>query len=229
VLAGVLSVFVLGAILTWHPWVSNISKTSPTTTPGGANTTTPKVTTVGTSSPASVTTTTIQCTNGTNPACGRFHYAPAPDNKSMTVTVTYLPHHPVVGQEVTFTVVIDDPDDATDLRITGTYFGDTPPVAASALSAPCPLPPTGAWTLPGPGPKGHFEPQKTHIYGRSGVFHADFTAASGALPDPCKPDDPYASTGDSGTVEVTIARPPPPPATTTSTSSTTTTSSVPTT
>ena len=60
---------------------------------------------------AGSTSTTLECHNSTNPACGPFHYdPPLPANRPTKITITSDPGTPVVGQPVTFTVTVDDPD-----------------------------------------------------------------------------------------------------------------------
>lgn len=50
------------------------------------------------------------CRNSTDPACGDFFYDWPVPNRPLTVSVTVSPEQPRVGETVTFTVVIDDPD-----------------------------------------------------------------------------------------------------------------------
>jgi hypothetical protein len=170
------------------------------------------------------------CLQSTNPACGPFRWAQAINNRPLTVSFTYSPQSPMVGQPVTFTIFVTDPDDANDLQIDGAYFGDESSIGgveggvsattANGPAAGCQTP-YGTWTAPGPGVSGHLEKQMTFTYANPGPYQVDFTASSGQPAGACLPD-PYASTGQSAVQTVTVSSPPPPPATTTTTSSTTT-------
>ena len=65
----------------------------------------------GTAGAGGSTSTTLACHNSTNPACGPFHYdPPLPANRPTHITIASEPGTPVVGQPVTFTVTVDDPD-----------------------------------------------------------------------------------------------------------------------
>ena len=87
---------------------------APTTTEAPA-TTVPAATTTTTLAPARqpapTTSTTLVCRNSYNPACGPFRWDPAPAPAgAWTVSLQYSPKAPAVGDLVTFTVTISDPN-----------------------------------------------------------------------------------------------------------------------
>ena len=192
---------------------------------------------------AATTTTTIAvagirpCHNSDDPACGPFHWVTQPADAPLTVNFTYLPLDPMPGQLVTFSVVLDDPDDNQNLQIDAAYFGQEAGNSAQAGATgglvaagnSCATP-HGAWTAPRPSGHGHLATTMTYMYTSPGNYQVSFTASSGASSNPCAPPDPYASTGTSATETVTVASPPPPSTTTTSTTAPpapTTTTSLP--
>ena len=79
------------------------------TVPPATTTSTPPATT--TTSVKRTTSTTIVCRNSYNPACGPFHWDPPVQDLGATMTITWTPSQPKVGEKVTFRVVIEDPDD----------------------------------------------------------------------------------------------------------------------
>jgi serine/threonine protein kinase len=165
------------------------------------------------------------CFKSFDPACPPARWDPQPKNQPLTVSFRFDPQHPLPGQLVRFTVVLDDPDTSQNLLIDGAYFGDDPaaatPGALGAANAQgtnrapgCPTP-RGFWPPPAPGPHGHTTKQLTYTYQAPGAYQVHFLASSGQTYDPCRLSDPYASKASSITQTVTIDQPPPPPTTTT--------------
>ncbi len=162
------------------------------------------------------------CFKSFDPACPPPRWDPQPKNQPLTVTFRFDPQHPLPGQLVTFTIVLDDPDNSQNLMIDGAYFGDDPTAAATpgALGAAsaqgtngvpgCPAP-RGTWPPPAPGPHGHTTKQLTYTYQAAGAFQVHFLASSGQSYDPCRLGDPYASKASSITQTLNVDQPPPPP------------------
>ena len=164
----------------------------PTTTIPGAE---PVPTTV-TSVPAGVTTTTTAvqaaCRNSTDPACGPAYWDPAPAaNQAMTVQVTPSTSSPKVGESVTFTVVVSDPDARIDRECNSLIvYGDGQGPPGCATTASC-VARFGAWTPP-ERRADRYEVTFTHTYATAGDVTASFTFKSSS--GICGPDDPYGST-----------------------------------
>ncbi len=141
------------------------------------------------------------CRNSTNPECGPFTWDPAPDaNQPLTVNVTYAPASPRAGEEVTFTVVVEDPD-ARVMRNLNTRrdYGDgvvdeAPPSPASCGQA------FGPWTPPDKMPD-RFVTTFRHVYKRAGTYTASYSFESTSG---CVGGDPYGS-GATGSVTVNVA------------------------
>jgi hypothetical protein len=159
-------------------------------------------------------TTVLLCTSSFDSRCPPFRWSSAPNNKPLTVAVGYSPANPAVGQEVTFRIAVDDPDDSTNLRLTETFFGDATNFVGAGLT--CAPIPTGTWPLPAPTPPGHSELELAHTYTAAGTYSVHFSAASGGETQHCLPD-PYASQGDSNTLMLIVMAAPRPPVTTTTT------------
>jgi len=61
-------------------------------------------------------TSSATCRNSSDPKCGPFYWDPPPaDDQPATMTITWSPAQPKVGEKVTFRVVVNDPDDASPL------------------------------------------------------------------------------------------------------------------
>ncbi|MDQ1364390.1 MAG: eukaryotic-like serine/threonine-protein kinase [Acidimicrobiaceae bacterium] len=172
--------------------------------------------------PATTVPVAAPCYQSYLATCGALVWSPAVTNRTLTVHVSYSPQHPIAGQPVTFTVVLDDPDDAHNLQIDGAYFGGAGGTAGAAArpsaisSSPGCQTPHGTWPPPKPGGAGHLERQLTNTYANPGTYQVHFTASSGQDVSPCFPPDPYASMG-SATQTVTVDAPAPPSTTTTTT------------
>jgi hypothetical protein len=167
------------------------------------------------------------CFRSFNPSCGPLRWSPPVADQSLAITVTYSPPNPVAGQQVTFDVVVTDPDD-TGIQINGAYFGEkggssgleTGSSSGAAVSPNCATP-YGTWPTPAPpaGTPGRTQQRIPYTYATSGTYQVHFVASSGRTMTPCGLPDPYASTGQSSVLTVTI-NPAPAPATTTTSSTT---------
>lgn len=151
-----------------------------------------------------VDVTVDACRNSHDPACGPFSYdgALAPD-RPMTVDVTVDPALPRVGQQVTFHVVLHDPD---GVSFGGTIFTYGGAAIGSQREIRCEK--YGRWDPPSPDPSRATESQDViHTYAEPGTYTARFTFEAG--PVGCvdgrtgRGELPYASTG-SGSVTVTV-------------------------
>ena len=56
------------------------------------------------------------CFKSFDPACPPPRWDPQPKNQPLTVTFRFDPQHPLPGQLVTFTIVLDDPDNSQNLH-----------------------------------------------------------------------------------------------------------------
>lgn len=136
-----------------------------------------------------------QCRNSFDQPCGAFQWDPAPQaNRPISISITYEPADPVVGQEVTFTVAVQDPD----APHVGVYmWGD--PSNIEAADRLC-RQGYGPWTPPEPRMgRGTFTYSET--YDRPGTYRFPVSAASSNSVNPsgeagqgaCQ--DPYSSDG----------------------------------
>ena len=211
------------------------SFTQPTTTtaPGAASpetTTTlaPRAQTTGTAAPkVAGPTTTVRastgttrapgtaptpCRNSTDPSCGPFRWDGAVVNQGVTLELRWSPANPEIGQSVTFTLTVSDPDAPADGFFQQFGFGDGPGLAVDDFPDECDR--YGLWSLPAPKP-GRWVDTYTHTYSRTGTFQAWFTRSSrtpglpGCVDEARELGDPWAS---SATITATIAVAPPSPA-----------------
>ena len=141
------------------------------------------------------------CRNSTNPECGPFTWDPAPDpDQPLTVNVTYAPVSPRAGEEVTFTVIVEDPDarvmrNFNNRRDYGDgVVDDAPPFPASCGQA------FGPWTPPVKVPD-RLTTTFQHVYTRAGTYTASFSFESTSG---CVGGDPYGSRA-TGSVTVDVA------------------------
>ena len=95
------------------------------------------------------TTTMPVCRNSTDPACGAFYYDWTGPNHPATIEITMSPAQPRVGEQVTFTVTIDDPDGRPISRC---YFfrNDDPVGQSQGVCADGFSPGYGPWDPPPP-------------------------------------------------------------------------------
>ena len=107
-----------------------------TTLPAPATTTT---TVAAARQPApTTTTTTLVCRNSYNPACGPFRWDPAPAPAGdWTVSIQYSPAQPAVGDLVTFTVTISDPNTSVYTCGHVSFGAGGPDENCDTQSAPC--------------------------------------------------------------------------------------------
>jgi hypothetical protein len=146
--------------------------------------------------------TSLICRQSVDPACGRFRWEPPPgENRGLTIDVSSSPEAPRVGDTVTFTVRVTDPDHIVtgnctevDLGVNGTF------VPHGCVPPPCPAA-HGPWSPPAQ----HTGSQTftfTETYPEARTYTARFTFRTDR--DGCP--DPYGSS-DTATVNVSIAPP----------------------
>jgi hypothetical protein len=137
------------------------------------------------------------CRNSYDEACGPFRYERQPDkNQPLKVDVRVSPSRPKAGQEVTFTVVANDPDATIDRECVGGHYGDGLSDPKSCSSAIC-FAQHGTWTPP---PKRSDRLQMTfrHVYSAAGTYEAAFPFLSSG-----ECGNPFDSRSD-GLVNVTV-------------------------
>jgi hypothetical protein len=126
------------------------------------------------------TTTTVVCRNSTNPSCGPMFYDPPITNAPATITVSTSPPVPRVGDVVTFTVHVADPDTPISESPCVEYtFGERAEVGGTC-AAHCPAIPVryGAWEPP-PARPGDSTFKMEHVYATAGIFEAKFEVTVG--------------------------------------------------
>ena len=142
---------------------------------------------------------TLVCRNSVDPACGPWHWDPAPaPNQPLRLSIVATPVQAKVGEVVTFTVTWADPDANLDRGTVLFYGGDEdtrliPPLTMFRCFGP--------WTPPAARP-GSGTLTFKHVYRSPGTYKADFIAEARSVDyttETC--GDPYAS---EGTVSVTI-------------------------
>lgn len=153
--------------------------------------------------PVVTTSTTLAtCRNSAAPACGGFRFDPQPGpDRPMTVDVAVVPASPRAGEEMTFRVILTDPD--------GVSYGTSTFSFGDAGLAGSPLPPCdkfGPWDPPARGATATSVAEDVrHTYARAGTYTATFSFDAG--PFACvdgltgRGDRPYAS---SATASVTV-------------------------
>jgi hypothetical protein len=142
----------------------------------------------GATEAAGSTSTTLDCHNSTDPDCGPFHYdPPLPANRPTHITIASDDPTPVVGQPVTFTVTVDDPDgqgpgrcgdfdaDATHVEPTTSTAAKTASACAMTASAdPAASHGYGAWDPPSTVP-GHVVLTYTVTYQEDGPHKVSYS------------------------------------------------------
>lgn len=174
--------------------------TTTSTTAATTTTTRPAATTTSTAP----TTTVVACRNSTDPACGPFRFDPQPGADSpMTAQVVAEPASVRAGQEVVFTVTLDDPD-GVSYGSSVFIFGDSG--IGETSQDPCTK--FGPWDPPPRDPASATEVQLVrHTYFSPGTYTATFAFEAG--PFDCvdsvtgRGDRPYASSA-TGTVTVVV-------------------------
>lgn len=167
---------------------------SPTSRPS------PSVTVRPTATTRLPSTTTLGCRNEqTNPACGEFRWDPAPGpNQPMSVSVTFTPGQPKVGEVVTFRAVAEDPDakiwEGANRIID---FGDANNPQELSTHGDC-FEGYGPWTPPPPRPD-RLETTLQHTYSAAGTFNVTFGFQSSG---PCPDTGLYASRGQASVTVV---------------------------
>lgn len=162
-------------------------------------TTTP--TTVGTA-PEPPVPDVLPCRNSRDPACGPLRYEPPPVNQPMTVEVAFSPRNPEPGEEVTFTVRVNDDGPATPMSCMNSQTYGEPNEAVGLCTASCvaPEPRHGPWDPPPPEDTS-FQETFRHAYAEPGTFTATFAYNVG---EDCT-FSPYRSQGEASvTVTVTV-------------------------
>jgi hypothetical protein len=151
------------------------------------------------------------CRNSTDPRCGPFRWDRAAVNQGITLDLRWSPANPEIGQPVTFTLIVSDPDAPADGYSQSYGFGDGGTLAADDFPDECER--YGLWSLPEPRP-GRWTDTYTHTYSRTGTFQASFTRSSrtpglpGCVDRERDLGDPWAS---SATIKasITVASPSP--------------------
>ncbi len=173
----------------------------PTTAPADRGTSAPPVTEPP--PPAPTTVPPLVCRNSMDPACGPFYYDWTVPDRVAVISITATPAEPRVGEEVTFTVTMDDPDGSATYRwCHGFHFdvhgadpvdpedvdtGETSPLGFCALSRQDPdFTPYGPWDPP---PPFHRVETLTNIYEGTGERTFRYT---GDQVGPCEPECPEA-------------------------------------
>ncbi|HZP15771.1 MAG TPA: hypothetical protein VFA96_08110 [Nocardioides sp.] len=125
---------------------------------------------------APATSSGSACHNSGDPACGPLALVPTPGaNQPIATKVSVSPEHPAVGQKVTYTVSITDPDAPAQGCAGSRDFGDytvgplecDPPVCARF----------GEWDAP-QAKAGSFVQTFTHVFAKAGTFTATFPVST---------------------------------------------------
>lgn len=126
------------------------------------------------SSPRGEAGTPSWCRDSFAPACGAFSFEPDPDNRDLTLEVTFAPAEPRAGDNVRFSLKASDPD-SRFLEV-GTYrfAKDMRAVAPRSGSSGGCRQAFGPWrpSKAGTGVASH---TLTHRYSKAGTYEAFFT------------------------------------------------------
>ena len=189
--------------------VTSVARTSGTTTTTRARPATTRA--PATTSRPATTTSLPACRNSTDPACGPFRWEGTVVNQGMTLSLRWFPANPEVGQPVTFTLTMTDPDAPADGFFQSFGFEDGQALAVDDF--PEERDRYGLWSLPPPKP-GQWVDTYTHTYTRAGTFRAWFARSSrtpdlpGCVDEQRDLGDPWAS---SAGIQVWITVSPPSP------------------
>jgi len=160
---------------------------------------------VGPSTPVPQDTTTVPpiCPkNSTDVACGPFFWDPPSNgNQPLTVSASASPTNPRVGDVVTFTVQVVDPDHPVTDNCAEIDFGDGQRAQLPCSHPQCPDA-HGAWEPP-PAIPGNQTFTYTHQYAAERPYTASFTFHTDQDP-PCP--NPYGS-ANSGYAPLTVSGP----------------------
>lgn len=126
---------------------------------------------VSTSTDTTTSTTVPPCRNSTDPACGPFFFDWPGPNHPATITITASPAQPHVGEVVTFTIAIDDPDGEPISRCFS-FNPDDPGVSSEGLCADGVAPGFGAWDPP---PPWHHEETRTVTFSVAGEHRVTYS------------------------------------------------------
>lgn len=179
---------------------------APTTRTSDVRTSAPTTTVPSPTGITAVPGTTLPpvCRNSTDPRCGPFRWDGTPVNQGLTLDIRWSPANPEIGQPVTFTLTMSDPDAPADGFSQSFGFGDGGALVADDFPDECDR--YGLWSLPEPKP-GRWVDTYTHTYSRTGTFEAWFTRTSrtpglpGCVDSERDLGDPWAS---SATIKVSI-------------------------
>jgi hypothetical protein len=133
--------------------------------------------------PPKSTTTSLVCRNSYDPACGDFYWdPPPPTNQPITLQVTPSATEVSVGQEVTLSIVADDPDATLKVACMPSgpivRWGDpNQNIYACDPGCPEPGPRHGAWDTPAPEP-GHFDGVEKWTYNTPGTYTVNVYVSS---------------------------------------------------
>jgi hypothetical protein len=181
------------------------TSSSSSTVPAPATTST----TVSVRHRGTTTTSTLYCHNSTDPRCGPFRWTVDPGpNEPATVGVTWTPEQPTAGQDVTFTVTLEDPDAPSIRGNMNLCIGDGGPCVSGTRMEHCDR--YGPWDPP-PREALHDTWTVHHSFAKEGVYSVGtrFTSTSNFCEQP--EFDPYGSTGEFA-AQITVS-----PSTTTTT------------
>lgn len=192
--------------------IAPVARTTGTSVTTASGPTTTVRSSTGTATRPLMTTSSPTCRNSTDPACGPFRWDGAVVNQGMTLELRWSPANPEIGQTVTFTLTMSDPDAPADGFFQSFAFGDGGTLVADDFPEACDR--YGLWSVPEPRP-GRWVDTYTHTYTRTGTFQAWFTRSSrtpglpGCVDRQRDLGDPWAS---SATIKASITVAPPSPA-----------------
>jgi cytoskeletal protein RodZ len=170
-----------------------------TTTVDAAVTTTPGPTTTR----PHATTTTIVCRDSYDPRCGPFRWDPDPGaNQPATVSITFTPANPKVGEQVIAHIKITDPDGPAGSCSSTVDWGNGQRRNSACLPPPCERRPYGPWTPPARTPD-TYEFDDVNTYDTSGTYTVTFTGSDTAA-GCVELKNPYSGS-KSGSATITIS------------------------
>jgi hypothetical protein len=142
----------------------------------------------GGGTPPTTTTTLPPCRNSTDARCGFFYWDPAPSNQFAELGDFMLtPSSPTVGQPVTITITVNEPDHGLSNACGTMTFGDNTS-QGNCPPPPCPSNRFGPWTPPARPAGGTRTFSFQHTYSTPGSMRVVFQFDSR---DDCH--DPYGT------------------------------------